>query len=56
VSIVDYIIQQTWRFLGDLVALSLNLSLLLPLSDNPKVDNYVIILWGLIVSRMSFGH
>jgi MFS-type transporter involved in bile tolerance (Atg22 family) len=34
----------TWRFLGDLVALSLNLSLLLPLSDNPKVDNYVIIL------------
>jgi len=31
-------------FLGDVVALLLNLSLLLPLSDNPKVDNYVIVL------------
>ncbi|KAF8261788.1 MFS general substrate transporter [Lactarius quietus] len=31
-------------FLGDIVALSLNLSLLLPLNHNPKVDNYVIIL------------
>ncbi|KAN0128536.1 Autophagy-related protein 22-like protein [Lactarius tabidus] len=34
----------TWRFLGDVFALLLNLSLLLPLSDNSKVDNYVIIL------------
>ncbi|KAH9018896.1 MFS general substrate transporter [Lactarius pseudohatsudake] len=34
----------TWRFLGDIFALLLNLSLLLPLSDNPKVDNYVIVL------------
>ncbi|KAH9071516.1 MFS general substrate transporter [Lactarius deliciosus] len=31
-------------FIGRVVALSLNLSLLLPLSDNPKVDNYVIVL------------
>ena len=32
------------HFLGAVVALSLNLALLLPLSDNPNVDNYVIIL------------
>ncbi|KAH9032933.1 MFS general substrate transporter [Lactarius hengduanensis] len=31
-------------FLGQVFALPLNLSLLLPLSDNPKVDNYVIVL------------
>jgi len=31
-------------FLGEIVALSLNLSLLLRLSHNPKVDNYVIVL------------
>ncbi|KAH9032920.1 autophagy-related protein 22-like protein [Lactarius hengduanensis] len=31
-------------FIGRVVALLLNLSLLLPLSDNPKVDNYVIVL------------
>ncbi|KAI9467380.1 MFS general substrate transporter [Lactarius psammicola] len=31
-------------FIGQVVALSLNLSLLLPLSDNPRVDNYVIVL------------
>ncbi|KAI9447640.1 MFS general substrate transporter [Lactarius indigo] len=31
-------------FIGRVVALSLDLSLLLPLSDNPKVDNYVIVL------------
>ncbi|KAF8261789.1 MFS general substrate transporter [Lactarius quietus] len=31
-------------FFGDVVALSLNLSMLLPLNHNPKVDNYVIIL------------
>ncbi|KAH8987572.1 MFS general substrate transporter, partial [Lactarius hatsudake] len=37
-------VGMTWRFLGDIFALLLNLSLLLPLSDNPKVDNYVIVL------------
>ncbi|KAH8982830.1 autophagy-related protein 22-like protein [Lactarius akahatsu] len=31
-------------FIGQVFALPLNLSLLLPLSDNPKVDNYVIVL------------
>jgi MFS-type transporter involved in bile tolerance (Atg22 family) len=31
-------------FLGDVFALLLNLSLLLPLKRNPKVDNYVIVL------------
>jgi len=31
-------------FFGDVVALLLNLSLLLPLQRNPKVDNYVIVL------------
>ncbi|KAH9062327.1 MFS general substrate transporter [Lactarius vividus] len=31
-------------FGGQVFALPLNLSLLLPLSDNPKVDNYVIVL------------
>ncbi|KAI9447658.1 autophagy-related protein 22-like protein [Lactarius indigo] len=31
-------------FAGQIFALPLNLSLLLPLSDNPKVDNYVIVL------------
>ncbi|KAI9467374.1 MFS general substrate transporter [Lactarius psammicola] len=36
-------VTTTWRFLGDVVALLLNLSLLLPLSDNPRVDNYVIV-------------
>ncbi|KAI9447662.1 autophagy-related protein 22-like protein [Lactarius indigo] len=31
-------------FLGQIFALPLNLSLLLPLSNNPKIDNYVIVL------------
>ncbi|KAH9010775.1 MFS general substrate transporter [Lactarius pseudohatsudake] len=31
-------------FFGQVFGLPLNLSLLLPLSDNPKVDNYVIVL------------
>jgi len=34
----------TWRFFGNIFALVLNLSLLLPLTHNPKVDNYVIVL------------
>lgn len=29
---------------GYIVTLALNLSLLLPLSNNPKVDNYVLVL------------
>ena len=31
------------------------MSLLLRLSQNPKVDNYVIILWGFMVSPISVG-
>ncbi len=31
---------------GYVVTLCLNLSLLLPLMNNPKVDNYVIVLYG----------
>ncbi|KAH9053260.1 MFS general substrate transporter [Lactarius vividus] len=37
-------ISMTSLFIGRVVAMSLNLSLLLPLSDNPKVDNYAIVL------------
>ncbi|KAN0137282.1 Autophagy-related protein 22-like protein [Lactarius tabidus] len=36
--------QNFFLFLGDVVALLLNLSVLLPLKRNPKVDNYVIVL------------
>jgi len=48
-------VGMTWRFFGNSFALLLNLSLLLPLSDNPKVDNYVIVLIGPIVPRIWFG-
>lgn len=43
--------------IGYICTLALNLSLLLPLADNPKVDNYVIVLCviyfleGLPISR-----
>ncbi|KAI9467370.1 autophagy-related protein 22-like protein [Lactarius psammicola] len=37
-------VGMTCLFIGQVAALSLNLSLLLPLSGNPKLDNYVIIL------------
>ncbi|KAH9018890.1 MFS general substrate transporter [Lactarius pseudohatsudake] len=36
-------VSMACHFIGRVVALLLNLSLLLPLSDNPKVDNYVIV-------------
>ncbi|KAI9447647.1 MFS general substrate transporter [Lactarius indigo] len=37
-------ISMSCLFIGQVIALLLNLSLLLPLSDNPRVDNYVIVL------------
>jgi MFS-type transporter involved in bile tolerance (Atg22 family) len=37
-------VSMFYLFFGDVVALLLNLSLLLPLKRNPKADNYVIVL------------
>ena len=35
--------------LGYIIVLLLNLSVLLPLNDNPKVDNYVLVLYVITI-------
>lgn len=40
----DDVIWQTHSNIGYIMTLALNLSLLLPLKDNPKVNNYVLVL------------
>jgi len=42
--LVGNMVFQTHSNIGYIVTLALNLSLLLPLQDNPKVNNYVLVL------------
>jgi hypothetical protein len=42
--LVDDMALQTHSNIGYSVTLALNVSLLLPLQDNPKVNNYVLVL------------
>jgi hypothetical protein len=40
----DDVVLQTHSNIGYIITLALNLSLLLPLQNNPKVNNYVLVL------------
>lgn len=40
----DDVVLQTHSNIGYIITLALNLSLLLPLRNNPKVNNYVLVL------------
>ena len=40
----DNVVSQTHSNIGYIITLALNLSLLLPLQDNPRVNNYVLVL------------
>ena len=41
---VQFIFLKTLSYLGYTITLCLNLTLLLPLKDNPMVNNYVLVL------------
>ena len=42
--LVDNLVSQTHSNIGYIATSALNLSLLLTIQDNPKVNNYVIVL------------